>query len=212
MNLSDILAKLFGSVNRIKIIRLFLLNPEEIFPIIDISRRAKVSKQASRREVALLSQIEFIKPKSEQRFVSSKKDLANSQQIKPKRQKIKGWILNSAFPLLFGLKNFILDTAPIERERLLKKIQKTGRIKLLILAGIFGQEDSSRVDIFVVGDGIRKSALERVVRDIEAEVGKELNYAAFSTQDFMYRLGMYDKFIRDILDYPHEKIIDKFGL
>jgi hypothetical protein len=54
--------------------------------------------------------------------------------------------------------------------------------------------------------------LERAIRDIESEVGKELTYAAFKTDDFIYRLGMYDKFIRDILDYPHEKILDKIGI
>ena len=117
--------------------------------------------------------------------------------------------MNESFPLLSGLKSFILDTAPASRDQLLKKLQKTGRIKLVILAGIFGENNSSPVDIFVVGDAIRKGVLDRAIRDIEAEVGKELTYTFFSTQDFLYRMGMYDKFIRDILDYPHEKILNK---
>jgi hypothetical protein len=113
---------------------------------------------------------------------------------------------------MLGLKNFILSTVPLSKDQLLKKLQKAGRLKLVILAGIFGEEDSSRVDILAVGDGLKRGILERAIKDIEAEVGKELTYAAFNTQDFLYRLGMYDKFIRDILDYPHEKIINKLGL
>ena len=39
-----------------------------------------------------------------------------------------------------------------------------------------------------------------------------MRYAAFGTEDFAYRFGMYDKFIRDIVDYPHERLIDKIGI
>ncbi len=202
---SDILAKLFGSASRIKLIRLFLLNPNEILIFSAISRRAKVVKHICRREISLLEKIDFIKPKSEYIVFTPKRG-------KPRKKKIYGWQLNGSFTLLTGLKNFVLDTAPINREHLLKKLQKTGRLKVVILAGIFGEDDSSRVDIFVVGDAIKKSALEKVIRDTEAEVGKEIVYAAFNTQDFLYRFGMYDKFIRDILDYPHEKILNKLGL
>jgi len=46
----------------------------------------------------------------------------------------------------------------------------------------------------------------------ESEIGKELTYAFLETPEFQYRLEMRDKFVRDILDYPHEKLIDKIGL
>ncbi len=207
MSSSDILAKLFGSANRIKIIRLFLLNPEEVFPFSAISRRAKAAKQACRREILFLKNIGFVKPKIGYIIIGPK-----TKKIKPKKKKIHGWKLNESFSLLSGLKNFILDASPVLRDQLLKKLQKTGRIKLVILAGIFGENSSSPVDIFVVGDAVKKGVLDRVIRDIEAEVGKELTYAFFSTQDFLYRMGMYDKFIRDILDYPHEKILNKLGV
>jgi hypothetical protein len=47
---------------------------------------------------------------------------------------------------------------------------------------------------------------------MEAEIGKELVFASFETADFHYRLGMYDKLIRDILDYPHQKLLDKLNI
>ncbi len=200
---SDILAKLFGSSSRVKIIRLFLLNPDEIFTLTEISRRAKATKEASRREIYVLRGAGLIKPKS---------DYVAGAGAKNKKKKIQGWKLNESFPMIVSLNNFVLNTAPISRALLLKKLQKIGRIKLVILSGIFGKGDDSRVDIFVVGDGIKKGKLESIIRDIEAEVGKELQYAALSTEDFFYRLGMYDKFVRDVLDYPHEKILDKLNI
>jgi hypothetical protein len=204
MTSSDILAKLLGSASRVKLLRLFSLNPDKVFPPQEIYRRAKVSKHSGRKEIALLRSIGFIRPRSE--FVEIE------TRNKKLRKRIHGWKLDDSFPLMLGLKSFILDTAPLSKDQLLKKLQKAGRIKLVILSGIFGEENSSRVDILVAGDSIRKKILERIIRDIEAEVGKELTYAAFSTEDFLYRLGMYDKFIRDILDYPHEKILDKIGI
>jgi hypothetical protein len=42
---------------------------------------------------------------------------------------------------------------------------------------------------------------------MEAEIGGELSYAVFETKEFLYRLNMYDKLVRDILDYPHEVVV-----
>ena len=92
-----------------------------------------------------------------------------------------------------------------------KKVGGAGKIKLIITAGEFIQEEDSRVDILIVGDGLRDSRLKAVIRDLEAHMGKELRYAAFSTGDFTYRLGIYDRLIRDVLDYPHQIIVDRLA-
>ena len=47
---------------------------------------------------------------------------------------------------------------------------------------------------------------------MEAEIGKELRYAAFEAPEFEYRVKMYDKLIRDIFDFPHKTILNKLGL
>jgi hypothetical protein len=83
---------------------------------------------------------------------------------------------------------------------------------MVIVSGVFIQDSDSRVDLLVVGDNLKSSAIERVVRTMEAEIGKELVFASFETADFHYRLGMYDKLIRDILDYPHQKLLDKLNI
>ncbi len=201
----EILSKLFGSASRVKIIRLFLLNPEEIFAPREVCKKARVLSHVARKELALLKDIDFI--------VRKKKSVSPSEKNRRGRhKKVDGWILNVSFPLLTSLQKLILNIAPFSGSELLRKINKSGRIKLVVLSGIFIQESNSRVDILVVGDSIKKGYLEKVLREVEAEIGKELIYAIFSTQDFIYRLGIYDKFVRDILDYPHEKILNKLEL
>jgi hypothetical protein len=83
---------------------------------------------------------------------------------------------------------------------------------MVIVSGVFIQNTDSRVDLLIVGDNLKRTAIDRIVKNMEAEIGKELIFASFETSDFHYRLGMYDKLVRDILDYPHQKLLDKIGL
>lgn len=194
--MSSILAKLFTSADRVKVIRLFLLNPEDVFLPKEISDRAKISPQSTRRELNLLSSVDFI---------------CRGKRTENKR-KIEGWSLNFSFPLLNPLKNLVLDTTPLSRVEFLRKTKKAGVIKLVILSGIFIQKENSRVDVLIVGDKMKRNLLEKLLRETEAEVGKELVYAIFETSDFVYRLNICDKFVRDILDYPHEKLLNKLNV
>jgi hypothetical protein len=207
--MTGVLEQLFGSAARIKIIRLFLLNSLEFFTQGEISRRCKVTPGTVRREIFLLKKIGFLKEKAES--VDKVIKLKNGK-IKNQKQKVQGISLDLSFPLLGPLKNLVVNSAPISRNEVIKKITKAGKIKMIILSGIFIQNENSRVDIMVVGDSLNRGLIERIMRWVESEVGKELAYAIFTTEDFAYRMSMRDKFVRDIIDYPHEKILDKLGL
>ena len=64
----------------------------------------------------------------------------------------------------------------------------------------------------MVGDNIRQKKLSNFLKDLEAEIGKEIDYVVLSTQDFKYRHDMFDRFIRDVLEKPHEKLINKLKI
>jgi hypothetical protein len=66
--------------------------------------------------------------------------------------------------------------------------------------------------LLVVGDKLDEKQLNKAVHEIESELGRELRFAHFSTEDFRYRVGVYDRLIRDIFDYPHRTIFDKIGM
>ncbi|MEK7596129.1 MAG: hypothetical protein AAB564_01080 [Patescibacteria group bacterium] len=190
---TNVLDKLFGSSVRLKIIRFFMLHPEEIFSGKEAAKRVRSSAAAARREMALLKNINFI-------------------VFEKRKKKTEGAKLNPLFPFHDALKRLVLDSFSVSREEILRKIKKMGRIKLIIISGIFLQDKESRLDMLVVGDGVKKGSMERVLKWLEAEMGKELNYALLSEKEFLYRLEMYDKFVRDILDRPHEKLLNKLGV
>ena len=204
----DILGKLFGSDSKVKMMRLFLFNPETPFTREDVAERARVALPLAQHELVTLRKTRLIRQKSFSKRIVRKRGKVRTFA----RKKVSGWMLNPTFPYLAELQRLLIDTSLLKGDELLRRLNRTGRIKLVITAGVFIQNPDSRVDVLVVGDHLRRGAVEHAIRAIEAEMGKELRYGAFETSEFNYRLGMYDKLIRDILDYPHTVVLDRLGL
>lgn len=204
----DTLGKLFGSGSRVKILRLFLLNPDGIFDIAMVVEKSKVSAADARRELALLKKIDFLAEKSFYKEIPP----ARGSKKPPVKKKASGFQLKQMFPLLAALKNLIISETPLNKDEIVKRFKSVGKIKLLIVSGIFIDEPDARVDVFLVGDNLNKRSIETALRGIEAEIGKELSYGALETSEFLYRVSVYDKFVRDILDFRRETIIDKIGV
>lgn len=204
----DTLGKLFSSTARVKILRLFFLNPLEVFDVATVAGKSKVSLSETRRELALLRKIGVIADKT---FIKEIPPKRGSKKPATKKR-MDGFQLKSNFPLLVPLKNLIISETPLHREEILNRLKTVGKVKLLILSGIFLDEQDSRLDILIVGDGLKKRAIELALKSIEAEVGKELSYSALDTAEFMYRVSVYDKFVRDVLDFRHDRLIDKLGV
>src|ERR1035437_3938531 len=189
----ETLSKLFGSEAKVKMMRLFLFNPETVFDTAEISKRANENATKVRKEINLLQKTNLVKHHA-------------------MRSGKNGFVLNSQFTYLLPLQNFLINIEPLNSKEIIKRISKLGTIKLLLVAGVFIQNPESRVDILIVGDHIKKSGLEHTIKSLESEIGKELRYAYFTTEDFNYRNGMCDKLTRDILDYPHRKLVNKLGI
>jgi hypothetical protein len=200
----DIFGILFGSQARVKIMRLFLLNSENIFENVDIVRRSKVKIPVVRKETALLAKAGLIRKTSFFKEIPPR-----TKSGKPKKKRVPGWRLDNSFEFLKPLRNFLINTESMRQAEIVNKFKGAGKIKLLVVSGIFIQDEDSRVDLLVVGDQIKKGAIENALHSVESEVGKEVSYAYFNTQELLYRIDICDKFVRDVLDYPHEKLINK---
>ncbi len=179
---------IFGGEAKVKIMRLFIFNPGITLNSSEVASRAKERGTTARRELNNLTKAGLIK------------------------KRVKGYMLNSAYQYLPAIGNFLIDATPISEKEIIRKISKAGLMKLILISGVFLHNPDSRVDLLIVGDHISQSKLLSAISSIEAELGKELRYAAFETVDFQYRLGIYDKLIRDILDSEHQKILNKLGL
>ncbi len=205
----DILGKLFGSPARVRIMRLFLMNGEDIFEVKDVVQRARTTLEIVRKEVRLLRDVGLIKERDALKLVPKSTRAKDAADMKKK--KYTGFGLNPAFPFLGSLRALVTEIA-MGKEDIAVRFKGCGHFKLIIVAGIFIDEPNSRVDVLIVGDRLKKAAIERELKKLEAEVGKELSYALMESPEFEYRFGVYDKFVRDIVDYPHLVVLNKINL
>lgn len=201
------LGKIFGSKHRVKIMRLFLFNEHEVFDLDDISSRTRVKKPDLRKEITMLGNIGFIKKKS---FIKKVPKTSRKKNAKPEFKNVrkKGYTINARFDLLKPLQTLLIDSELIKSKELIKRIKKSGRIKLLILSGLFVRDKNRKLDILIVGERIKRDLLEKEIAIIESEIGRELAYAFFDQQEYEYRLSMYDKLVRDIMENAHRRLVD----
>lgn len=128
------------------------------------------------------------------------------------------WTLNPNFEFFNELRNLILKSSPAERETMTRRVSNLGRVRLAIISGIFlndpddAHQYESPADLFIVGDDINRAKLRNFLASLEAEVGAEIKFTLMDKEEFDYRYSMFDRFVRVLMEGPHEKIINKVGL
>ena len=126
-----------------------------------------------------------------------------------KSKEVTGFKINAEFPHTQALKDLLFDFKSLDKKALAERFKATGRIKRFIVSGIFLDEPKARVDILIVGESINRQKAEKVFESLSSELGREVVYSIMDTEEYEYRYKMYDKFLRDIVDMPHEVVIDK---
>lgn len=190
-DMTDPLAKLFGSPARLKLLRLFLFNPLQSFTSEEASRRTQVAVGEARRQAGVFVQSGLLKANHRSKHVRFEVD--------------------NTFPYLRALQNLLLNVESRSEEVRLR-LKTVGTIKLIVVAGMFMGEWESGIDLLIVGDKIKDRSFKNQIKQLEAEIGREIRYTLLSSRDFLYRLNMSDKLMRDIFDFPHRIVLDKFDI
>ncbi|HET8581600.1 MAG TPA: hypothetical protein VFL98_04035 [Candidatus Paceibacterota bacterium] len=194
--MTDFLSAFVGSASRAKMLRLFLFNGEAAFTATEAAKRAQVTKAAARKEISFLKRLGVVKTMPVSR--AGKKEV--------------GYGLNAESSHARILQIFVRDTSAVDHQEIVTRLRPAGRLKLVVASGSFVDDASSRVDLLIVGDALDERKLQTALRSVEADLGRDLRYAAFLTDEFQYRMTIYDKLIRDVLDYPHRIFLDKLGV
>jgi hypothetical protein len=200
--MSDPLAILFGSPARVKLLRFFLFNPSKEFTFDDMCRRARLVRRTARAEIAAL----------EKAGVIVRRTLYLPLNGRERKLKALGYALNKKFPELGALQTFLFETAPINGRTLLAHLRKAGPLDFVAVAGVFVREFEQRLDVMLAMKKLSQGKVESAIRSLEAELGIEIRFAALTSEDLLYRVGMYDKLMRDVFDYKHQILIDRIGV
>ncbi len=188
----DPLSRLFGSTARLKLLRLFLFNDDLTFLASDAAFRARLTKEVARKELAQLVAAGVVRKKT------GKAPL--------------GYMADKRFAHYDALKLFLRTTTEVSDSSIVTSFKKAGSVRLIVLSGLFTGALESKIDLLIVGDKLDERPLATAIHSLEAELGRELRYACFSPEQFKYRLGVYDRLLRDLFDYPNRVIIDRIGL
>ena len=176
------LARIFGSAARLRLLRLFVFNQESSLTLEEVSARAKVSASDARGVLA---------------------DFAAAGLLRKKGSRPARYQANPRFEHLAALAAFVRQSTSLQSAQIVAALKKAGPTKLILLSGLFTGALESQIDLLIVGDALSERSLTQAIHVLEAELGREIRYASFSTPDFQYRKGVYDRLIRDVFDYIH---------
>jgi hypothetical protein len=187
--MSTILDVLFGSRAKARLLRFFLQNPGEEFSVTEIAKKNIINKSQVRKELSILKNIKFI-----------------SERMKKGK---KLYILNQEFPFYPELRSLIVKANIYPQCKSLGRIKNIGDVKLAIISGIFLNYARSKADLLLVANHVSRARLGNLVRNLEAEIGREICFVLMNTDEFKYRLDMMDRFLLDFLEGPHDEIVNK---
>jgi len=187
--MSDTLEILFGSKVRARLIRFFVLNPAQRYDTKTISEKIKVERKSMRADLNALEKIELI----------------TSEKLKGK----KLYMLNEDFPYYLEFKMLFIKSNIYPHCSEVKNYNSLGKVKLLVLSGVFLDKSKAKLDLLIVGDDVSRSAVARYVSNVEAEIGREIRYMQLSLEQFDYRLEMMDRFIAEFLADSNVIIVNK---
>ena len=179
--------QLFGSRTRVKLLRLFLSQPEKSHYVRELTRIVDERINSVRRELDNLSTMGLL----ESEF----------------RDKKKYYLVKKNFGLYHELRSLILKSHVLHEGNLVEDIKRIGSIDYLLLTGQFVGVKNIATDILVVGKPDRKR-LTAVVQKFEEDFERELRYTVMNPDEFRYRKEIGDTFLMDILAAKNLVIID----
>ena len=176
----NMFSDLITSKSRVKLLNVFLANPNDMFHVRELVRRTHDEINAVRRELAYLEK--------------------NGILIREPRANRVYYSLAKTYPFYFdllriGTKNIGLGAG------ILKNRVKLGKIKYAMFSGKFLRrikDKADEVDLIIVGTVVLPE-LAILIREEEKRLGTEVNYTVMTEDEFNFRKKKRDPFILAIL-------------
>ena len=185
---------LFGSKTRVKLLHLFLNNPEKSFYVREITRMIDEQINSVRRELANMVSVGIV----QQDAIDNKLYYSVNEDypyIKP-------------LAAIFSDKNTEDGMGAASSVSWKDSLGRMRGLRLAIISGKLVVGSSSAVDLLLVGDDMSVVTIKNLVKKIEKDRKIEINYAVISYDDFYYRMSVKDRFIMDIVRNKHSVLVD----
>lgn len=180
----------FISKVRVKVIKLFIFNPNNFFHVREIVRQTDEEINAVRRELLKMKTTKFL-------------------DSEPRANRVY-YTLDKSFPYLAEFTSIINKEFGLGG-KILEKRKELGHIKYAVLGSqyIYRKNQSSAtplLDLLLVGN-ITMDLITQIVREAELEIGREINYTILSEDQFALQKKRKDGLLADILLRPKTILI-----
>jgi len=187
---------LFGSEARVKILNLFLLHPEQKYYLRQVARDLDLQVNSARRELENMEKFELL---------SAEK--SGSGEAKGEK---KYFSVNKNFLLYPEIRALFIKAQILSSHRFLSGLQKICQPKFLALTGLFTNFPEAQTDLLIVG-AVRRAAFLKLIRELEKDLGREINFTVMDQREFFYRREIMDMFLYNILTGKTVILIDNLS-
>lgn len=188
--------QLFGSKTRVKLLQLFYSNPNRSFYVREITRKIDEQINSVRRELGNLLSIGIISSETN-----------NNRLYYEVNQKFEHYAPLAA--IFGGGKLNVTQKVATNNEA--DDIKTLGNVEIALYTGQFTRDESSGIDILIVGD-VNPNKVQKFMAELEKKEGKELRYTVMTASEYNYRKQINDRFLNTVLASKHQVVVDKNGI
>ena len=212
------LEQLFGSKTRTKLLKIFLLNPEQAFYIRELTRMIDTQINSVRRELQNLVHcgviIEVLEGELTPEELGKTYSVDNEfvresgNLSKKEKQPKKFFRVNKNFVLHKELHSLFKRSPLLFQQKFIKDLQQIESVEFAIITGFFLEIENSTVDLLIVGTFPRQK-LSKLIGQYEKLFDREINFTTMTPDEFDYRKSLTDRFLFSIIEGRRQVIVDR---
>lgn len=184
MTHADILDSKHGS----ELLAFLLIAPERSYSIKELGKRLHLSEKVLTKLL---------------------REFMDDSMVKPfTRDRAKLYIVNPKHKLLPEIRASLARNQKPYEDELFSAINKLGEVKAAFLSGAFTGQPQLPVDLLIIGK-VNLTKLDNFLKQCKTMLGFDINYSIMTPDEYKLRSNTFDRFIKDIFDYPHVVVVDK---
>ncbi len=188
----SLLGNFLGSKFLARILKLFVLNSEVSFT------RSEILEKINGQPAVIFP---ILKRLAAVKFLTVK----NSKLL-------KRYQVNPLFAYLPEIRKLVLKEVPILDNEITSAIKKISGIEFAAVGGVLVGDKKGMVDLLAVSDRLNRAKFKKIIRNLEVEIGREVNFTLMDSKEFSYRHDLCDKFIMTMMEEPNIIVVNKLKL
>lgn len=181
-------SEIFESKSQGPLLAFLLVAPTRSFTAKELSARLKITTPAVSSALSVLEKNNLVRTFS--------------------KHGVRFYLLNLKHASVPIMRTEMLKTQKPWHDELLVSLNKVGSLAGVFLSGVFVGRSGAPIDLLLVGK-VQQPKLEKFLSSCNKLYGGELDYSIMSEDEFKIRRDTFDRFLKDIFDYPHLALLDK---